>query len=55
MEPGIREQVPVQREVLPQNSYETPTFGIDGGNLEKQNTSREVMNAASAEAVANAQ
>lgn len=54
MEPGIREQVPVQREVLPQNSYETPTFGIDGGNLEKQNTSREVMNAASAEAVANA-
>ena len=54
MEPGIREQVPVQREVLPQNSYETPTFGIDGGNLEKQNASREVMNAASAEAVANA-
>ena len=54
MEPGIREQVPVQREVLPQNSYETPTFGIDGGNLETQNTSREVMNAASAEAVANA-
>lgn len=54
MEPGIREQVPVQREVLPQNSYETPTFGIDGGNLEKQNTSKEVMNAASAEAVANA-
>ena len=40
MEPGIREQVPVQREVLPQNSYETPTFGIDGGNLEKQNTSK---------------
>ena len=41
MEPGIREQVPVQREVLQQNSYETSTIGIDGGNLEKKKTSRE--------------
>jgi len=54
MEPGIREQVPVQREVLPQNSYETPTVGVDGRNFEKQDVSREMMNAASAEAVANA-
>lgn len=53
MEPGIREQVPVQREVLPQNSYETPTVGVDGRNFEKQDISREMMNAASAEAVAN--
>lgn len=53
MEPGRREQVPVQREVLPQNNYEASTFGVDSNNFEKQNTSREAMNVASAEAIAN--
>lgn len=51
MEPGIREQMPVQQEVIPQqNRYETPSFGAEYGSFEKRDNSIETINTSAAEA-----
>ena len=51
MEPGIREQMPVQQEAIPQqNRYETPSFGADYGSFEKCDNSIETINTSAAEA-----
>lgn len=51
MEPGIREQMPVQQEAIPQqNRYETPSFGAEYGSFEKRDNSIETINTSAAEA-----
>lgn len=51
MEPGIREQMPVQQEAIPQqNRYETPSFGAEYGSFEKRDNSIEIINTSAAEA-----
>jgi hypothetical protein len=51
MEPGIREQMPVQQEAIPQqNRYETSSFGAEYGSFEKRDNSIETINTSAAEA-----
>lgn len=51
MEPGIREQMPVKQEAIPQqNRYETPSFGAEYGSFEKRDNSIETINTSAAEA-----
>lgn len=51
MEPGIREQMPVQQEAIPQqNRYETPSFGAEYGSFEKRDNSIETINTSATEA-----
>ena len=51
MEPGIREQMPVQQDAIPQqNRYETHSFGAEYGSFEKRDNSIETINTSAAEA-----